>query len=53
MCSKQKINNVKTRMDILREELIKYVFHPKRVMRFNDDYEYNILEDEMWEKDEL
>jgi hypothetical protein len=46
------MNFIKSRMDIIREELIQKVLHPNRVMRFYLDYEYNILEDEMIEMDE-
>ena len=43
---------IKTRMDILREELIQKVFHPTRVIRIYNECGYNILEDEMIEMDE-
>jgi len=38
---------IKTRMDILREDLMKKLFHPTRVMRFYEDYMYDILEDQV------
>jgi hypothetical protein len=37
---------IKERMNVLREDRMMVVFHPNRVMRFYDDYGYNILEDE-------
>jgi hypothetical protein len=38
---------IKTRMDILREDLMKKLFHPTRVMRFWNNYGYDILEDKV------
>jgi hypothetical protein len=38
---------LKTRMDVLREDLMKKLFHPTRVMRFWNNYGYDILEDKV------
>ena len=37
---------LKARMDVLREEMMMVVFHPKRVERYFYEHGYSILEDE-------